>query len=134
MRTLILIVLAVSAAASNPSIADAPPANATAPAAKPSVSDESKAPATEPNAAAKTEPQAQATDSEQRAFKPPPGFKAKILDWGIVYCKKMPVLGSRFPKDVCMSEAELKEYLANNDAMRRDKDQASRICTGACNP
>src|SRR5262245_3137932 len=134
MRTLILIVLAVSAAASNPSIADTPPASATAPAAKPSVSDESKAPATEPNAAAKTEPQAQATDSEQRAFKPPAGFKTKILDWGIVYCKKMPVLGSRFPKEVCMNEAELKDYLANSDAMRRDKDQASRICTGACNP
>jgi hypothetical protein len=75
---------------------------------------------------------ADAVKSEKPTFKPPAGFKVKIHDWGIVYCKKMPMLGSRFPKQVCMSEAQLRDYMATNEAMRRDKDQTSRICAGTC--
>ena len=67
--------------------------------------------------------------SEQQAFKPPPGFKARIVDWSVVYCKKTPVLGSRFPKEMCMTEAQLKDHMATNESMRQNKDQASRICS-----
>jgi hypothetical protein len=51
-----------------------------------------------------------------------------------MYCRKITVLGSRFPKDVCMSESQLREQEANKDAFGRDKDQASRVCAcgGAC--
>jgi hypothetical protein len=67
-------------------------------------------------------------------FKPPAGYKVKIHGWDIVYCRKTPVLGSRFPKEICMTEAELREHLAANDEMRRNKDQSSRVCAGsACN-
>jgi hypothetical protein len=67
------------------------------------------------------------------AFKPPPGYRVKISGWDIVYCRKTPVLGSRFSKEVCMTEAQLKEHMAANEEMRRNKDQTSRVCAGgAC--
>lgn len=67
------------------------------------------------------------------AFKPPPGYRVKIYGWDIVYCRKTPVLGSRFSKEVCMTEAQLKEHMATNEEMRRNKDQTSRVCAGgAC--
>lgn len=68
---------------------------------------------------------------EPTAFKPPPGYKTKIQDWNVVYCRKTPVLGSRFPQEVCMTEGELKEHLAAMETMKRDKDQVSRVCTSA---
>jgi hypothetical protein len=71
---------------------------------------------------------------EKSQFKPPPGYKVKIHGWDIVYCRKTPVLGSRFPKEICMTEAELKEHMAANEEMRRNKDQSSRVCGGTtCN-
>ena len=83
-----------------------------------------------PDAKAKSEP----SGGQGPAFKPPPGFKAKIDGWDIVYCKTMTVLGSRFPKQLCMSEAQLKDHMAGNEAMRQNKDQVLRICPtpGAC--
>jgi hypothetical protein len=76
-----------------------------------------------------------ATPGEKKAeFKPPLGYKAKIVGWDILYCRKMVVTGSRFPKEVCMTETQLKEHLVRNDEMRRDVDKAQRTCTtaGAC--
>jgi hypothetical protein len=99
-----------------------------------------------PEPAAKSAPPAAAATADTKGaqdaksaekkpeFKPPAGYKVKIYGWDIVYCRKTPVLGSRFPKEICMTEAELKEHLAANDEMRRNKDQSSRVCTGAaCN-
>jgi hypothetical protein len=112
MRALALIGLFVLAG-----WATAPLASETAHKAEPAVA----APATEAAKPAK----------EKHAFKPPPGYKTKIKDWDVVYCRKTPVLGSRFPQEVCMTEAQLKEHLAANDTMRRDKDQVSRVCAVA---
>lgn len=73
-------------------------------------------------------------DPKKSQFKPPPGYRVKIKEWDVVYCRKEPVLGSRFPKEVCMTEPELKAHLAANEEMRRNKDQSSRVCTGTtCN-
>lgn len=63
-------------------------------------------------------------------FKPPAGYRVKIKEWDIVYCRKETVLGSRFSKEVCMTEAELKAYMAANEEMKRNKDQTSRVCGG----
>jgi hypothetical protein len=71
---------------------------------------------------------AKAVDGAQ-GFKPPPGYKAKIKEWDVVYCKKTPVLGSRFPQEICMTEAQLKDHLAAMETMKRDKDQISSLCT-----
>lgn len=93
-------------------------------AASASAEDKSEAPAASATPAAEKKPQ----------FKPPPGYRAKIHGWDIVYCRKEAVLGSRFPKEICMTEAELKAYLAANEEMRRNKDQSSRVCGGnSCN-
>jgi hypothetical protein len=116
MRILFLAVLATLAGCTTaPSDIDTAPASLTAP---------------DVAASANTEPNAVATGGEKHAFQPPPGYKAKVLDWEIVYCRKLPVLGSRFPKEVCMNEAQLKEQMATNDAFGRDKDQVSRVCSG----
>ena len=73
-------------------------------------------------------------EDKKPQFKPPPGYKVKINGWDIVYCRKEAVLGSRFKKEICMTEAELKAYLASQDEMRRNKDQTSRVCVGTgCN-
>jgi hypothetical protein len=73
-------------------------------------------------------------EDKKPQFKPPPGYKVKIHGWDIVYCRKEAVLGSRFKKEICMTEVELKAYLASQDEMRRNKDQSSRVCVGAgCN-
>ncbi|MGH8176572.1 MAG: hypothetical protein ACREV5_09955 [Steroidobacter sp.] len=121
MRTPTLVVLvALAGWMPSASIADTPETSAARPAATSTDAEPETAKAAE-------------TAKEKRAFKPPAGFKARIHDWGVVYCRKMPVLGSRFPKQVCMSEAQLKEHMAANDSMRRDKDQASSMCGGSCN-
>ncbi|MGH8177603.1 MAG: hypothetical protein ACREV5_15200 [Steroidobacter sp.] len=78
-----------------------------------------------------------ASASSKHKFKPPPGYKVKIDDWDIVYCRKMPILGSRFPKEICMTEAQLKEHMASNETFKRDKDQVSVVCAayaGCANP
>lgn len=123
MRILILVTLVTLAALvgsasagdePEPTADSAPPAAAAA--ADPKGAQEAKSPEKKPE------------------FKPPPGYKVKILGWDIVYCRKAPVLGSRFPKETCMTEAELTQHLAANEEMRRNKDQTSRVCAGTgCN-
>jgi hypothetical protein len=91
--------------------------------------------ATSVNAEVKEPAAAAAVDKHE--FKPPPGYKVKIDGWNVVYCRKTTVLGSRFPKEVCMTGGELKEHMAATDAMKRDKDQVSRVCSqaaGCANP
>jgi hypothetical protein len=135
MRILFLTVLAALAGCAT-APTDVAPTTATAAATAPApAATAPDASAAAPAAAATTANAAVATGQEKQEFQPPPGYKAKIQDWGIVYCRKMPVLGSRFPKEVCMNEAQLKEHMANNEAFGRDKDQVSRVCggvSGAC--
>ena len=120
MRTLLLAALCILAGCgAAPPAADPTTANAT------------------PAAAPVGETAAASPASDKHAFKPPPGFKTKIKDWDVVYCRKTPVLGSRFPQEVCMTEAELKEHMAAMETMKRDKDQVSRVCAmaaGCANP
>jgi hypothetical protein len=77
----------------------------------------------------------EAAAGDKRAFEPPPGYKTKILDWDILYCRKAPVLGSRLPKEVCMTESQLKEHIATTEALREEMDQRRAICGSAvCTP
>lgn len=78
----------------------------------------------------------EAAVAKSREFKPPPGYKAKILDWDVVYCQKTQVLGSRYPREVCMTEAQLKEHIAVTEALRGEMSQRSAICSSpeTCNP
>ena len=88
-----------------------PQAAASAPAAAPS-------PAAQPAAKADKVP-----------FGLPAGFKPTRIDGELFYCRTMVVLGSRFPKKLCLNQDQLKEYMAGNEAMKRNKDEVSHLCT-----
>jgi hypothetical protein len=85
-------------------------------------------PASDPAAA--SPPAAQPAAKVSKApFDLPPGFKPTRISGELFYCRKMVVLGSRFPKQLCLNEDQLKEYMAGNEAMKRNKDEVSRLCT-----
>jgi hypothetical protein len=130
MRIVLLVALAsVAGCTSAPSTSENAQAVAVAPAAAP-VSPAPAAAAEAPASPAAIVADASPTDGE---FKPPAGYKQRVENGATVYCRKVMVLGSRFPKDLCLTEAQVRDLEASNDNMRRDKDQSSRICTaGAC--
>jgi hypothetical protein len=88
-------------------------------------------PAAEP---AQTQTTAKAETSEKEiAFKPLPGYRPKRIDGAQVWCQKTAVLGSKFPKEDCRTEAEMRELIRSRQSMRQDLDQR-RPCSGdGCN-
>ena len=117
MRTLVLTALCILAGCGT-----APP--------EPTPSESVAAPAAMlQNAESGDKWKAEAAGKKKREFKPPVGYKAKIVDWEILYCSKMVVTGTRFPKEVCMTEMQLREHMTNNDEMRRDVNKVTRTCT-----
>jgi hypothetical protein len=113
MRILVLgVLISIAGCASPLRTPDDPPGAATPPAL------------TQGSAA----PVAAAASEHVDDFEPPPGFKARFGNGETIYCRKTVVLGSRFPKEMCLTEAQLKDFEANNDSMRRNKDEASRVC------
>lgn len=66
--------------------------------------------------------------ADERAFEPPPGFRLQTVDGQEVYCRKVVVLGSRFPKRVCMSQSQLEDMERGNQAMRDSMSQSNGIC------
>ena len=106
--------------------------------------DEPSAPA--PQAEAKTEAAADATASKsaeettalvqpdekkERVFKPPTGYRPKRVNGEQVYCTKVVVLGSRFPKEDCRTEAQLRDIEAQKASMRSEIDQIKHVCASA---
>jgi hypothetical protein len=113
--------------------------------------DEPKVPAdaaaakTEAAAATSDEPVAQAAAEgttaaitpaeETKEFKPPTGYRAKRVNGEQVYCTKIVVLGSRFAKEDCRTESQLRDLEAQKASMRGEMDQRNRVCSsnnGAC--
>jgi hypothetical protein len=66
-----------------------------------------------------------------KAFKPPAGYKPRLQAGQVVYCTKIVVLGSRFPKDDCRTQSELEELTKRNRTMRGDLEQQRGICGSA---
>jgi hypothetical protein len=74
-------------------------------------------------------------EKEEKPFKPPPGYRPKRINGEQVYCAKLVVLGSRFPKEDCRSETDLRELALRREEMRRDVESTRSICAsnnGAC--
>jgi hypothetical protein len=72
---------------------------------------------------------------DDKPFKPPQGYRPKRINGEQVYCVKRPVLGSRFPKEDCRNEAELRELVRNKEQMKNDMDRTRAVCAsdnGAC--
>lgn len=112
--------------------------------------EEPTAPATQPAATAtETKPAEQATtttdtataqtaaaaESKNIPLRPPAGYRPKRINGEQVWCAKQVVLGSRFPKEDCRNEAELRELIRIRESMRTDMEQRLRTCTsdnGGC--
>jgi hypothetical protein len=92
--------------------------------------------ASESAAATSTAPEPSAIESkskeavEEKEFTPPLGFKARKVDGVTMYCKKTQVTGTRFPKQLCLDEAGLKQYESNSEAVQRDVAASTRVCGG----
>src|SRR5262245_41594810 len=96
----VLMVAAAIACADEPPAPDAKTEAAAAP-----------APATPADKAAakETTTASIATEDEPKPFKPPPGYRPKRINGEQVYCAKLVVLGSRFPKEDCRTEEDLRQ-------------------------
>jgi hypothetical protein len=105
--------------------------------------DEPSAPTAKSEAAAEAaadQPAAQANSTEattkdaveeDKPFKPPTGYRAKRVNGNQVYCMKVVVLGSRFPKEDCRTEAQLRDLEAQKASMRGEMSQKGAVCSGA---
>jgi hypothetical protein len=123
MRLFVLCSLIVmGGCAANPGPAPGSDAAAASPHAAASPQAATSAPAAAPSPAA--QPAAQLSKVNL-----PPGFKPTRISGELFYCRKMVVLGSRFPKQLCLNEDQLKEHIEGNEAMKRNKDEVSRLCT-----
>ena len=77
-----------------------------------------------------TEATTKAAADADKPFKPPTGYRAKRVNGDQVYCTKVVVLGSRFPKEDCRTEAQLRDLEAQKASMRGEMDQKLHVCSG----
>lgn len=73
---------------------------------------------------------AQPEETKERVFKPPTGYRAKRVNGEQVYCTKVVVLGSRFPKEDCRTEAQLRDIEAQKASLRGEMEQRNKLCAG----
>ena len=86
---------------------------------------------------AQAKPAAMAAVKDEDEFTPPPGYHQKIDNGRIYYCTKVVVLGSRFAKDDCRTQAQLEEMESAKGSMRGEITQRQALCTtaaGCVNP
>src|SRR5262245_50234719 len=114
MRLFVLCALIViGGCAANPGT---PPASDAAAASSPAAQPAAAQPAAAQPAAAQPAAAQPATEVDKVLAHLPPGFKATRISGELFYCRKMVVLGSRFPKLLCLNEDQVKEYMAGNEA------------------
>ena len=65
-------------------------------------------------------PAAQAAKPAAPVTKVPSGYKAKVVDGETMLCRKDTPLGSRFPTEVCMSQAQYTEQIRNQNSLRQE--------------
>jgi|SoiMethySBSTD1v2_1073268.scaffolds.fasta_scaffold900165_1 hypothetical protein len=83
---------------------------------------------------AETATAATAKEDSTKRLRPPAGYKPRRVNGQQVWCAKLVVLGSKFPKEDCRNEAELRELIRVRESMRTDMEQRTRTCTssGGC--
>jgi len=93
-------------------------------------------PAEQATATTQTATAAVATADDKKPLRPPQGYRPKRVNGEQVWCAKQVVLGSKFPREDCRNEAELRELIRTRESMRTDMEQRLRTCTthasGAC--
>jgi hypothetical protein len=103
----------------------------TKPAEQPAASSAATSTATSEATTASTA--APATANENTPLRPPAGYRPKRINGEQVWCAKLVVLGSRFPKEDCRNEAELRELIRIRESMRTDMEQRLRTCASSAN-
>jgi hypothetical protein len=126
LLTSALMMLATMAWADEPTAPETKPA-ATAPEAKPA----EQATTTTETATSETPAAQTAAVAEDKnvPLRPPQGYRPKRVNGQQVWCAKEVVLGSKFPKEDCRNEAELRELIRTRESMRTDMEQRLRTCT-----
>lgn len=61
-------------------------------------------------------------------FEAPTGFVKKQRGKVVLYCKKDTEVGTRFKRETCYDEAQMKDYLLAREHNNRDFDQRRAIC------
>jgi hypothetical protein len=92
-------------------------------------------PAKSDEAAASDTTTAVAPERDKIPLRPPAGYKPRRINGEQVWCAKLVVLGSKFPKVDCRNEAQLRELIRIRESMRTDMEMRTRTCTsdnGAC--
>jgi hypothetical protein len=117
-----LMVVTAMAWADEPS---APPDTKTEAAAAPAK------PAEQAAATSEAKTAAIAPTDDKKPLRPPAGYRPKRVNGEQLWCAKLVVLGSRFPKEDCRNEAELRELIRIRESMRTDMEQRTRTCTSA---
>ena len=75
-------------------------------------------------------PVAMAATQNEDEYTPPAGYRRKVDNGHIYYCAKVKVLGSRFPKEDCRTQAQLEQLEAEKAEMRDEIANQQRNCTG----
>jgi hypothetical protein len=122
LLTTALMMVTAMALADEPS---APPDTKTEAAAAPAKPAEQAAAISEATTAAI------APADDKKPLRPPAGYRPKRINGEQVWCAKLVVLGSRFPKEDCRNEAELRELIRIRESMRTDMEQRTKTCTSA---
>jgi hypothetical protein len=126
MRTLCLIAVAALAGC-----ASQPPAESPAKESVTLASAAQPASAAAPTAAPAPAQAVAATASTKGDYKPPAGYKKRVANGHTIYCTKIVVLGSRFPKEDCRSQSELEDMKMQNEAMRSEISRRQAVCGAA---
>jgi hypothetical protein len=131
LLTTALIMVAAMAWADEPSA----PADTKTDAAAQTKPAESAAASSESTASSEASTATTAAADTKTPLRPPAGYRPKRVNGEQVWCAKLVVLGSRFPKEDCRNEAELRELIRTRESMRTDMEQRLRTCSsnnGAC--
>lgn len=79
-------------------------------------------------ALAQTDAPVSTTTTDSTTLKVPREFKRKIVKGQTMYCTKTTLIGSRFPKTVCVDEAGLRTLLETRAAQQQDLKRAQSLC------
>lgn len=63
-------------------------------------------------------------------YKPPHGYRMKIVGGEKMYCSKTVVVGSRFAKEICMTQEQLVDLKARETDVQRELSRGQTVCAG----
>ena len=60
----------------------------------------------------------------------PPGYKSVEREGTTLLCTKVASLGTKFKREICMTQSEYDEMQRRNEGMRQDLRKSTGICSG----